>query len=396
MSKKYTFNYPEDFTERMDSSTEKKITSKTNLYVKNPIFKNGTDDIIRLTSNRFEKIVRNARTSHKKENLGDVSKIRSLFMEAYLMTMEIIEIEKEHREELKKIALSAAITKTGIEENWLQYSLSLGIDESNFSEVNFQMKPEKRNSKKNIPDFEKYGEKAFDIDFPTEEEEFEEHIQMRNVVNAMVQGDAKKGQYFYHNSPIIENIKNIDPKLPEMYSKLMTMLDISYFTMEDIIEMSVKTGSSVAGSVSVEEINEGDIDTKIVAKGIIFPILLHEIIKGIEDSLAREQFRNKDVDFIKEVYGQTDTFENEIMQIRIGPEIIDSLINLSPDEYLENPKINPWFKKVMYSNSPKKFLKLISLIVSKSEDENKMAKNEIQNMVNISKELLYQYETNKN
>lgn len=404
-------SYPEDFPERMDPRTERKLGSPESLYAKNPALKRGVADVERLSSKRFENIVRKARQAHGKESLGSTEQIRSLFNSMFSIVGQIMRLESPHKQYLKDLALRVAAEKTGIDKDWFQYDLSLGQEESDFSAPNFQMKPKERKERKTTPDFEKYGEQAFDPDFPTEEEEFQQHVQMRNLANAITQGEAKKGHYYFEDPSIKSQLDRKSPQLASLYSKLMTMLDISYFTMEDFIEMATQTGQGVAGSVSLqdaddEEEEDGDEmgiesddddapDTKIVAQGIIFPILVHEIIKGIEEAPTREQFRDTEPGYAGEVYGQTDTFENEIMQIRIGPEVVDALRNVLPIEAIENPKVNPWFKKLLYSKKPKEFLNLMSLVISDDPKDISKAKLEMKEIVRDAMNLLEQYEEYK-
>lgn len=404
--KEAPISYPEGFPERMDPNTERKLGSPESLYAKNPAFKRGVADVERMASKRFADIVRKARQSTGRETLGDTSEIRALFMQMYSTVREIMRLESPHKLFLKNLALRVAAEKTGIDKDWFQYELSLGQEETDFSVPNFKLKPDERKERKNVPDFEKYGEQAFDPDFPTEEEEFQQHVQMRNIANAITQGEAKKGHYYFQEPSIKSEIDRKDPRLADLYNKLMSMLDISYFTMEDFIEMATQTGQGVAGSVNLEDADEegeeggmGDEDdapdTKIVAQGIIFPILVHEIIKGIEEAPTREQFRDTEPGYSKEVYGQTDTFENEIMQIRIGPEVVEALRNVLPNEAIENPKVNPWFKKLLYSKKPKEFLNLMSLVISDDSRDIEKAKVEMKEIAREAMVLQREYEEYK-
>jgi len=404
--KEAPISYPEGFPERMDPNTERKLGSPESLYAKNPAFKRGVADVERMASKRFADIVRKARQSTGRETLGSTSEIRTLFMQMYSTVREIMRLESPHKLFLKNLALRVAAEKTGIDKDWFQYELSLGQEETDFSVPNFKLKPDKRKERKNVPDFEKYGEQAFDPDFPTEEEEFQQHVQMRNIANAITQGEAKKGHYYFQEPSIKSEIDRKNPTLSELYGKLMAMLDISYFTMEDFIEIATQTGQGVAGSVNLEDADEegedggmGDDDdapdTKIVAQGVIFPILVHEIIKGIEEAPTREQFRDTEPGYSKEVYGQTDTFENEIMQIRIGPEVVEALRNALPNEAIENPKVNPWFKKLLYSKKPKEFLNLMSLVISDDSRDIEKAKVEMKEIAREAMVLQREYEEYK-
>jgi hypothetical protein len=398
-------SYPEGFPERMDPRTETKLGSPESLYAKNTALKRGAADVERMASRRFENIIRKARQAHGKESLGSTQEIRALFMTMFSTVQQIMRLESPHTQYLKDLALRVAAEKTGIDKDWFQYELSLGREETDFSAPNFQMKPKERKERKNIPDFEKYGEQAFDPDFPTEEEEFQQHVQMRNIANAITQGEAKKGHYYFEDPTIKSQLDRKSPQLASLYSKLMTMLDISYFTMEDFIEMATQTGQGVAGSVNLEDADEEEDgggepdedspDTKIVAQGIIFPILVHEIIKGIEEAPTREQFRDTEPGYASDVYGQTDTFENEIMQIRIGPEVVDALRDVLPVEAIENPKVNPWFKKLLYSKKPKEFLNLMSLVISDDPKDKNKARLEMKEIVRDAMDLLQQYQDYK-
>jgi hypothetical protein len=398
-------SYPEGFPERMDPRTETKLGSPESLYAKNTALKRGVADVERMASRRFENIIRKARQAHGKESLGSTQEIRALFMTMFSTVQQIMRLESPHTQYLKDLALRVAAEKTGIDKDWFQYELSLGREETDFSAPNFQMKPKERKERKNIPDFEKYGEQAFDPDFPTEEEEFQQHVQMRNIANAITQGEAKKGHYYFEDPTIKSQLDRKSPQLASLYSKLMTMLDISYFTMEDFIEMATQTGQGVAGSVNLEDADEEEDgggepdedspDTKIVAQGIIFPILVHEIIKGIEEAPTREQFRDTEPGYASDVYGQTDTFENEIMQIRIGPEVVDALRDVLPVEAIENPKVNPWFKKLLYSKKPKEFLNLMSLVISDDPKDKNKARLEMKEIVRDAMDLLQQYQDYK-
>ena len=83
------------------------------------------------------------------------------------------------------------------------------------------------------------------------------------------------------------------------------------------------------------------------------------------------------------------------MQIRIGPEVVDALRNVLPVEALENPKVNPWFKKLLYSKKPKEFLNLMSLVISDDPRDNDKAKLEMKEIVRDAMDLLQQYEEYK-
>jgi hypothetical protein len=164
----------------------------------------------------------------------------------------------------------------------------------------------------------------------------------------------------------------------------MAINDFLYFTMEQMIEMMSQTGQGVAGKVKLQD-NDDDEgeeggededkpDTKIVAEGMIFPILCHEIIKGIEEGKGRYGLPT-DMGLRKKVQGQVDTLANEPMQLRIGPEIVEKLRDALPDEMIDdsNQGLIPWFHILLYQIPAKEFLKIIGNAISEDESKNNMA-----------------------
>jgi hypothetical protein len=226
--------------------------------------------------------------------------------------------------------------------------------------------------------------KSFDIDVETDEEQFQSEVDKRNVINLIIQGEAKKGHYSFMKPSYMARISEIDPQLPTLYRQVMAANDLLYFTMEQMIEMMGQTGQGVAGKVEIQDADEdedeggGDEgpDTKIVAVGLIFPILLHEIIKGLEEAPAREQFADMDPGRATDVMGQTDILSNEPMQLRLGPSVVELIKYALPDEMFEpeNSGLNPWFKRELYKIAAKEFLNLIGDAISENKTEKERAR----------------------
>jgi hypothetical protein len=106
---------------------------------------------------------------------------------------------------------------------------------------------------------------------------------------------------------------------------------------------------------------------------MIFPILCHEIIKGLEEAKGRHGLP-KDPSLRQKVQGQVDVLSNEPMQLRIGPEIVEKLRFALPDEMYDesNKGLINWFHTLLYQIPAQEFLELIGLAIS--EDESKVKK----------------------
>jgi FtsZ-binding cell division protein ZapB len=174
--------------------------------------------------------------------------------------------------------------------------------------------------------------------------------------------------------------------------------------MEQMIEMMSQTGQGVAGKVELknnddedgdegEEGEEEKPDTKIVAEGMIFPILCHEIIKGLEEAKGRHGLP-KDPSLRQKVQGQVDTLSNEPMQLRIGPEIVEKLRFALPDEMYDesNKGLINWFHTLLYQIPAQEFLEIIGNAISQDESKVKRATSKFKEIMREAQQLKSDFE----
>jgi hypothetical protein len=197
----------------------------------------------------------------------------------------------------------------------------------------------------------------------------------------------------------------IDPSLYRDYLGIMAINDFLYFTMEQMIEMMSQTGQGVAGKVELddadgEEADEGGEeetpDTVIRAYGAIFPILCHEIIKGIEEAKGRYGLP-QDQGLRQKVQGQVDLLSNEPMQLRIGPEIIEKIRFALPDEMFddENKGLINWFHIQLYQIPAEEFLEIIGNAISDDQSKVKKATQRFDEIMKEAQELKNEYDNYK-
>jgi hypothetical protein len=365
--------------ERMDPNLERKLASPENLYAQNPAMKKGPEDVQRLVSNRFQKVAEKLSQVTGIDNLSSQQTQGMIYQEMMRKLPSIMRIEGQHREELEELAKEAALEETEVPADW--YEIEALLNRQPINTGNFRMKPEDEeeeeedeNETPEIP--------SFDVEDLTDEEILELEKHKRNIINAIIQGAAKKGHYLFQKPDIKARLDEIDPSLYRDYLGIMAINDFLYFSMEQMIEMMSQTGQGVAGKVELkdnddegEEGEEGEEkpDTKIVAEGMIFPILCHEIIKGIEEGKGRHGLP-KDPSLRQKVQGQVDVLSNEPMQLRIGPEIVEKIRLALPDEMYEesNKGLINWFHTLLYQIPAQEFLEVIGQAIS--EDESKVKK----------------------
>jgi hypothetical protein len=318
---------------------------------------------------------------------------------------EVMKLEGPKKDELKDLALEIAAK----EEGWLPYSKTLedAIDEGmvekelsrgagtkykfEFVNVLTFLNEEKINpnqfqmEKEEEPEFEIPANFSFDVDELTPQEEFQLEVEKRNVINAIIQGKGKKGQFAFQ--AFKDRLDEIDPRFYPLYNKIMSANDLMYFTDEDLIEAM---GGNAAGSSGVEEDGDDEDRDMVIANGLIFPILLHELVKGFAAIPTREQWRGMDPGKAQDVMGQTDVFSNEPMQFRVGGELITKLRFLLPDDLtvnVENRDLLPFFERLLYAVPAEEFLKeIMANVVSEDPRDNDKAKRKFNELLVKAKE----------
>ena len=405
-----------DYPERMHPRTQSNIENpEKNLYGKNKAFKGGTSDVEKMTSRRFKDIVDYVKRYYgilddegrpnKGVNITDPRVKYGIQMEQMKAVQEVMRFEGPKKDELKDLALEIAAK----EEGWLPYSKTLedAIDDGTvekeqsrgagtkykFEFINveaflnekridpnqFQMEKEEE------PEFEIPANFSFDVDELTPEEEFQLEVEKRNVINAIIQGKGKKGQFAFQ--AFKDRLDEIDPRLYPLYNKIMSANDLMYFTDEDLIEAM---GGNAAGSSGVDEDGEDEDRDLVIANGVIFPILLHELVKGFAAIPTREQWRGMDPGRAQDVMGQTDVFSNEPMQFRVGGELITKLRYLLPDDLtvnIENRDLLPFFERLLYAVPAEEFLKeIMANVVSENPSDNNKAKRKFNELLVKAKE----------
>ena len=397
-----------DSPERMDPRLVNKLGSPDSLYGKNPAMKKGVSDVERLISQRFQKVANKLRDVTGIADLSSQQVQGMVYREMMAKVPNVIRIESRHKEELEQLAKEVCLEESEIPEDWYQIEAKLNREPINVN--NFRMAAEEKDDEEKDdeekPEKPKYS--SFEVEDLTDEEEFELEVHKRNIINAIIQGAAKRGHYVFQKPEVKARLDAIDPSLYRDYLGIMAINDFLYFTMEQMIEMMSQTGQGVAGKVELqdadsdEEDEEGEDggeyspDTKIVAEGLIFPILCHEIIKGLEEAKGMHGLP-KNSELSQKVQGQTDVLSNEPMQLRIGPEIVEKIRFSLPDEIFDpsNKGLINWFYIVLYQIPAKEFLEIIGNAISENTSKLKKATSKFEEIMKEAQTLKEEFETYK-
>jgi hypothetical protein len=384
----------------MDPNLERKLGSPENLYAKNPALKGGVEDVQKLVSKRFQKVAQKLSQVTGIEDLSSQQVQQMIYSEMMRKLPNIMRIEGRHRDELIQLAIDASLDETETPEEWYQIEATLGMPDAG----NFRFNPEDEEEDDEEEKDEQPSIPSFDIEDLTDEEILELEKHKRNIINAIIQGAAKKGHYMFQKPEIKSRLDAIDPSLYQDYLGIMAINDFMYFSMEQMIEMMSQTGQGVAGKVELGDADEDEDgeggedqpDTKIMATGLIFPILCHEIIKGLEEAKGRHGYP-KDPKLANKVLSQTDTLSNEPMQLRIGPEIVERIRFALPDEIFDpsNKGLINWFHILLYQIEAQEFLEVIGNAISDDKSKVKLATNRFKEIVKEAMVMKQEFEDYK-
>jgi hypothetical protein len=156
-------------------------------------------------------------------------------------------------------------------------------------------------------------------------DEMKVKIKRRRLTNAAMHGAARKSQNLHH---LDDQLRRENPRLGQNYAGLMAANDASYFMMDD--ETIRREGESGihAGNSRIDLSNPER--PKVIAQGIVFPILLHELAKGVMELISLWGMADLSPEERKYVLDKTDNLASETNDIRLGAKIWEKFVRQIP------------------------------------------------------------------
>jgi len=364
MSKKTKLNEapPIDYndgSERMSPDIERKLRSGEHPLGGHQAFpgkegdENNFEEI--LASKRFQDVINKVKDATGLEEIDPQSamSLQPMLMSAVQRTMAI---EAANKQKLEDLAVSLVIDQMSIPEGDLQFDAKL--EKPTLEGMQKQpKKPKKKELEFKQPDTEdkEAAERLAKLDLEK---------QKRRLINSLIQGSSKKAHYMYHM--VNETLNEIDPDLVNLYSLIMSVNDLMYWIMPDMEAMVGNGADSMAAGR--EEVDLTTDPPTIKARGIMFPILVHELWKGVMEYVSMHGLPS-DPEFAEEVIGSEDTLPAEVWDLRLGPVIWEKFIESYPEDLLDSEDYGR-IKNYLYYNivslEPEPFIGLAKEILSGS------------------------------
>lgn len=328
-----------------------------------------------LASERYRQVVSNLR-----KYLGDRTPIQRgmegvMQLQQTLMNAHntVVRIESNHKEELEQLAVELVMKEMGIPEGAIEFDAKIvGMGEIDMDDFGHDDDNQENPEQVDVEN---------EIEIFNELQNLDLEKAKRRMINAIIQGASKKGHYMFHLVP--ERLQQItgNPNILNLYGTLMSINDINYWQISD--DLIKGLGSSAAGKESVERPEDEEGTAKVVARGINFPVLVHELIKGTLELFAIQGRPEGDEGF-EDVESTEDTLEKEMWDLRLGPAIWDRIRSQFPEDILtdENKvELQNYLLVEIFKLPAKNFLVFMKEVLSGSSRGKRMM-NELMDGIN--------------
>jgi hypothetical protein len=383
-----------DGPERMDREVERKISSGETPLSDNPAFPGKDEDEFDnsfaelVASERFKEVVEKVKRYTGMENISGQNAFTQLQMALMGAVQKAKSIESNNEGFLEQLAVDLVKKELSIPDDAFQYDVELTSMPGQIDTSKMISEPEELDDEEVQQQFGVDSDEAEDDleNFMAAFEKFDMEKAKRRFINSLIQGASKKGHYMFHL--VEEQLNTINPELINLYGVLMSINDLLYWIMPDQMVMNAAgSGEGVQGS---EEIDDTTDPPTIRAKGLFFPVLVHELIKGVYEVLGTQGLPD-DPRAAEMVMGQTDTLPYEVWDLRLGPVIWRKFTEAYPEKLYDDDmrEIQNYLFSRFSALSTDEFFEVARLILSGSPQGKKILERMVNDIISELKQQEY-------
>jgi hypothetical protein len=383
-----------DGPERMDREVERKISSGETPLSDNPAFPGKDEDEFDnsfaelVASERFKEVVEKVKRYTGMENISGQNAFMQLQMALMGAVQKAKSIESNNEGFLEQLAVDLVKKELSIPDDAFQYDVELTSMPGQIDTSKMISEPEELEDEEVQQQFGVDADEAEDDleNFMAAFEKFDMEKAKRRFINSLIQGASKKGHYMFHL--VEEQLNTINPELINLYGVLMSINDLLYWIMPDQMVMNAAgSGEGVQGS---EEIDDTTDPPTIRAKGLFFPVLVHELIKGVYEVLGTQGLPD-DPRAAEMVMGQTDTLPYEVWDLRLGPVIWRKFTEAYPEKLYDDDmrEIQNYLFSRFSALSTDEFFEVARLILSGSPQGKKILERMVNDIISELKQQEY-------
>ena len=318
----------------------------------------------KLTEVEYEKIFSPKTIATLKGKSGDSLRqmlgnkdLRQAVGRSATLVPEIVAAEDGYRDELEMVAIQMVTDAYPI----IDYA-NIKIDAKivDMADINLPEPDEEQDP--SLPDFG--------------EDDPEKMKAKRRIINGITQGASIRGAFGF--MLFKEYLDAIDDTLVEKYNEILK-LSFGIYDDENAIAMllaMIAQQQNTPGGESEMEYDEENEQFVIKARAICYPMLVHEIVKGLYEIVGTEGF-GADKEKNQAIVGAVDKLSNEPRDLQYGKFIYDAISAVYNQSEINDPRVRELFFAELYKSSDDEFFPFIENAINDelTSAQNTWAKN---------------------
>lgn len=385
MSNKTNEQIEYDGPERMDPGIQSKLEKGETPMSDNPALPRKGDDEFDnsfeqlIASKRFKDVVEKVKryTGVQEVSMNTLMNLQGMMMQA---VQQVKQIESNNEGYLEQLAVELVKKELSIPDDAFQYDVELTSMPGQIDMSGMKQSSEEPEDEDVIEQFGVSEDEAEDDleNFMAAFEKFDLEKAKRRFINSLIQGASKKGHYMYHL--VKDELDNINPQLLNLYGVLMSVNDLLYWILPD--QMVINAAESGQGMEGKEEVDDTTDPPTIKAKGLFFPILVHELLKGVYEVLGTQGLPD-DPKAAEMVMASQDTLPYEIWDLRLGPVIWEKFTDSYPEKLYQEDlrEIQNYLFSRFSSLTTDEFFDVAKMILSGSDDGKKIVSKMVDEII---------------
>ena len=292
--------------------------------------------------------------------------LRQAVMRSATLVPEIVAAEDGYRDELETVASQMVTDAYPI----IDYA-NIKIDAKIVDMADIQLPEPDPEEDPSLPDFG--------------EDDPEKLKAKRRIINGITQGASIRGAFGF--MLFKEYLDDINPELVDKYNEILK-LSFGIYDDENAIAMllaMIAQQQNTPGGESEMEYDEENEQFVIKARAICYPMLVHEIVKGLYEIVGTEGF-GADKEKNQAIVGAVDKLSNEPRDLQYGKFIYDAISAVYNQSNIDDPRVRELFFAELYKSSDDEFFPFIENAINDelTPAQKTWAKN---TMVDIARDL---------
>jgi hypothetical protein len=193
-----------------------------------------------------------------------------------------------------------------------------------------------------------------------EKNEMQDEIQKRIILNGLVHGSSMHIWKGIHHL-VADKINQLNPVLMEMYDQYTAVIGIGLWIQSiDMMQAATENNAHVTKGFNEIKFKEpGKPQATVLCNAVNFPVLLHELNKGVVDYLICRGIPAYDERKLKYYYAKADSYQNEIWHYILSPTLWVDLISTADVDNHKLPGLIAGLTKLSYQELTELFRVMI-------------------------------------